>query len=126
MRGEVIKTDSAPGAIGLYSQAVKAGQMIFCSGQIGIDPSTGNIVDSDVKNQAVQVMENLKAVLKAGGLSVDHIVKTTVYLVSLDDYPVINEVYREYFPEDPPARAAVGVSALPKGAKVEIEAIACE
>lgn len=121
----VISTDSAPSAIGLYSQAVKAGNFVFCSGQIPIDPKTGKLIDGDIKTQTIQVFENLKAILEAGGLTLDHIVKTSVYLANLDDYPAINKVYQKYFPENPPARAAVEVSSLPKGARLEIEAIAC-
>ena len=126
MRGEVISTDSAPGAVGLYSQAVRVNGMVFCSGQIPIDPGSGQLVDGDAEKQATQIIENLKAVLEEAGLGLEHVVKTTVYMVSLDDYAAVNEVYKKYFPKDPPARAAVAVRELPKGARIEIEAIAAE
>ncbi|MBD3382102.1 MAG: reactive intermediate/imine deaminase [candidate division Zixibacteria bacterium] len=126
MRGKVISTDSAPGAVGLYSQAVRVNGMVFCSGQIPIDPTSGQLVDGDAEKQATQIIENLKAVLESAGLGLEHVVKTTVYMVSLDDYAAVNEVYKKYFPKDPPARAAVAVRELPKRARLEIEAIAAE
>src|SRR5262245_35526425 len=105
MTRTVVSTESAPKAIGPYSQAIKAGGMLFCSGQIPLDPATGQIVGaSDVKAQAKRVMENLKAVLAAGGASFASVVKTTIYLVDLADFAAINEVYGAYFEKDPPAR----------------------
>lgn len=126
MQGEIISTDSAPGAVGLYSQAVRARGLVFCSGQIPIDPKSGKLVDGDAQIETAQIFENLKAVLEAAEMGLENIVKTTVYMVSLDDYAAVNEVYKKYFPKDPPARAAVAVKELPKGARIEIEAIAVE
>ena len=115
----------APKAIGPYSQAIKAGGMLFCSGQIPLDPKTGEMVGAgDVRAQARQVMENLRAVLTAGGASFASVVKTTIYLADLGDFAIVNEVYGRHFPKDPPARATVQVAALPLGAAVEIDAIA--
>src|SRR3954469_9928657 len=123
----VIQTSDAPKAIGPYSQAiaVAAGQMIFCWGQIPLDPKTGEMVGvGDVKQQAQRVMENLGGVLKAGGAGFANVVKTTIYLQDLADFATVNDVYGAYFKEAPPARATVQVAALPKGAMVEIDAIA--
>jgi 2-iminobutanoate/2-iminopropanoate deaminase len=119
-----VHTDSAPKALGPYSQAVTAGDWVFCSGQVGIDPSAGRITATDVVGQARQVMKNLEAVLMAAGSSFAHVVKTTIYLASMDDFQAVNAVYGEYFPSDPPARATVEVGRLPVGALVEIDAIA--
>ena len=125
MTRTVVSTESAPKAIGPYSQAIKAGGMLFCSGQIPLDPATGQMVGaSDVKAQAKRVMENLKAVLAAGGASFASVVKTTIYLADLADFAAVNEIYGAYFEKDPPARATVQVAALPRGALVEIDAIA--
>lgn len=117
-------TDKAPAAIGPYSQAVEANGMVFLSGQIPLDPRTGNMVDGDVAAQAEQVMANLEAVLASADLSFANVVRTTIYLTDLADFARVNEVYGKRFPENPPARATVQVSALPRGSKVEIDAIA--
>jgi len=121
---EVIKTDLAPGAVGPYSQAIVAEGWVWVSGQIPIDPSTGVFVDGGVEEQAHQVLKNLSAVLTAAGSGLDRIVRATVYLVDMGDFSAVNGVYSQYFPEAPPARACVEVSALPKGARVEIDAVA--
>jgi 2-iminobutanoate/2-iminopropanoate deaminase len=121
---EVITTDKAPGAIGPYSQAIKANGMIFCSGQIPIDPSTGNFVSEDVSEQTVQVFANLAAVLEAAGSGLDKVVKTTVFLADMNDFAAMNEVYSNYFVDNKPARATVQAARLPRDAKVEIECIA--
>jgi 2-iminobutanoate/2-iminopropanoate deaminase len=119
-----IACSTAPAAIGPYSQAIKVGNMLFISGQIPVDPSTGQIETPDIDGQTRQVLENLKAILEFSGGSMASIVKTTVYLTSLLDFQVMNEAYAEYFPFRPPARATVEVARLPKDALVEIEAIA--
>jgi 2-iminobutanoate/2-iminopropanoate deaminase len=120
----IVHTSDAPMAIGPYSQAVEAGGFLFVSGQIPLDPRTGNLVHGDVKAQTEQVMENAKAILAAAGCGMDRVVKTTIYLKSIGDFAVVNEVYGGYFPANPPARATVEVSSLPKGATVEIDFIA--
>jgi 2-iminobutanoate/2-iminopropanoate deaminase len=121
----VIATADAPKAIGPYSQAVVAGQLVFCSGQIPLDPRTGEMVGvGDVRAQAKQVMENLRAVLAAAGSSFDRVARTTIFLQDLADFASVNEIYGSYFKEAPPARATVQVAGLPKGAMVEIDAIA--
>ena len=118
-------SDEAPKAIGPYSQAIKAGNLLFCSGQIPLDPKTGEMVGAgDVRLQAKQVMANLAAVLKAGGSSFANVVKTTIYLKDLADFGAVNEIYGSHFAEAPPARATVQVAGLPRGALVEIDAIA--
>jgi 2-iminobutanoate/2-iminopropanoate deaminase len=125
MSRTVIHSNDAPKAIGPYSQAIKAGGLLFCSGQIPLDPKSGEMVGaSDVKAQTRRVMENLGAVLRAGGASFGSVVKTTIYLADLADFGTVNEIYGSYFTEAPPARATVQVAALPKGALVEIDAIA--
>ncbi|QQS42471.1 MAG: RidA family protein [Acidobacteriota bacterium] len=121
---EIISTDQAPGAIGPYSQAVKAGNLLFCSGQIPIDPSTGEFVSDDIAEQTEQVLLNLKAVLAAGGAELTSVVKTTVFLKEMADFAAMNEVYARHFSETKPARATVAAAGLPKGARVEIECIA--
>ena len=120
----VIATGRAPAAIGPYSQAVRSGPFLFCSGQIPLDPASGQLVEGGIEAQTVQVLDNLTALLAAAGLTLGDVVKTTVFLVTMDDFPAMNEVYARYFDEDPPARSTIGVAALPKGARVEIEAIA--
>jgi 2-iminobutanoate/2-iminopropanoate deaminase len=120
----VVSSADAPAAIGPYSQAIEAGQLLFCSGQLPTVPKTGDLVGEDVSAQARQVLENMGAVLKAGGSSYARVVKTTVFLTDLNDFAAMNKVYGEFFPEASPARSTVQVAALPKGAKVEIEAIA--
>ena len=124
MKKVVIATDKAPAAIGPYSQAIEANGFVFVSGQIPLDPATGEIVAGGVKRQAEQALGNVKAILDAGGSSLDLVVKTTIYLVNLDDFASVNEVYKGYFPKDEPARATVEVSRLPRGAMVEIDAVA--
>ena len=121
---KIISTTDAPAAIGPYSQAVRAGSMIFCAGQVPLDPKTGQIVSDDISEQTRRVLDNLTAVLKAEGLTMSNIVKTTVFLADFGDFPKMNEVYATYFTDQPPARSTVGVSTLPKNARVEIEAIA--
>jgi 2-iminobutanoate/2-iminopropanoate deaminase len=121
---KVISTTGAPAAIGPYSQAVEAGGTVFLSGQIPLDPATGQMVDGDVAAQAERVMQNLEAVLAAAGLGFGDVVRCTIFLTDLGDFAKVNEVYGRRFPQDPPARATVQVSALPRGAKVEIDAIA--
>ena len=123
MNKEAIHTDGAPAAIGTYSQAVKAGQFVFLSGQIPLDPATMEIVDGDFEARARRVFENLKAVAAQAGGDLDHIVKLTIYLTDLDNFATVNSVMTDYFHEPYPARAAVGVASLPKGADVEAEAI---
>jgi 2-iminobutanoate/2-iminopropanoate deaminase len=118
-----VETPNAPAAIGPYSQAIKAGGFLFISGQIPIDPATGRMT-VDTTSQTKQVMRNLEAILAAEGLTFADVVKTTIYLTNLDDFARVNEVYGSYFELDPPARATVQVAALPKGAKVEIDAVA--
>jgi 2-iminobutanoate/2-iminopropanoate deaminase len=121
---ETVKTGKAPAAIGPYSQAVRSGGFLFCSGQIPLDPATGKMVEGEIEAQTERVLKNLEAVLEAGGASLAGVVKTTVYLADLSDFPAMNAVYGRFFPENPPARATVQVSKLPAGALVEIEAIA--
>jgi 2-iminobutanoate/2-iminopropanoate deaminase len=122
---KAVHSDGAPRAIGPYSQAIQAGNWLFCSGQIPLDPKTGEMVGaSDVQEQTRQVMHNLQAVLQAGGASLAQVVKTTIYLKDLADFGAVNEVYGAYFKEAPPARATVQVAGLPRGALVEIDAIA--
>lgn len=121
---ETVATKRAPGAIGPYSQAVKANGFVFVSGQLPIDPETGQIVSGDVKAQTKQVLENLKTILGASGSSLDNVVKTTVYMTDLKDFVSMNETYERFFGNNPPARATVEVARLPKDVAVEIEAIA--
>ncbi len=119
-----VHSDDAPDALGPYSQAIDCGDLVFCSGQVGIDPVAGEIVSADAAGQARQAMKNLQAVLAAADLTLDDIVKTTIYLASMDDFQTVNSAYAEFFGQTPPARATVEVSQLPAGARVEIEAIA--
>ncbi len=121
---EIISTDKAPGAIGPYSQAVKANGMVFCSGQIPIDIATGEFVSDDVSKQTEQVLKNLAAVLEAAGSGLDSVVKTTVFLADMNDFAAMNEVYGRYFDANKPARATVQAARLPRDAKVEIDCIA--
>ncbi len=121
---EIVSTDKAPGAIGPYSQAIKAGKMVFCSGQIPIDIETGEFVSEDVGEQTDQVLKNLSAVLEEAGTSLDNVVKTTVFLADMNDFAEMNEVYAKFFNETKPARATVQAARLPRDAKVEIECIA--
>lgn len=121
---EPVNTPRAPKAIGPYSQGIRCGGFLFCSGQIPLDPATGTLVQGGIREQTEQVLRNLEAVLAAGGASLGSVVKTTVYLVDLDDFPAMNEVYGRFFGGSPPARATVQVSRLPAGARVEIDAVA--
>jgi 2-iminobutanoate/2-iminopropanoate deaminase len=124
VKKSTIKTDQAPKAIGPYSQAIRAGDFVFCSGQIPLDPRSGQIVPGDIAAQTRQVMDNLAAVLKAAGCDFSTVVKTTIFLADLKDFGVVNEAYGDYFKGDPPARATIQVAALPRGSLVEIEAVA--
>jgi len=119
-----IHTDSAPKAIGPYSQAIALDNLVFCSGQIPIDPATGNLIEGDVSAQTHRVLQNLSAVLEAADSGLQHVVKTTVFLQSMNDFAAMNAVYATYFTDTPPARSTVEVAKLPRGALVEIEAIA--
>ncbi len=121
---ETVKTEKAPAAIGPYSQGIRSGGFLFCSGQIPLDPATGKMVDGGISAQTERVLQNLAAVLASGGASLRSVVKTTVFLVDLKDFPAMNEVYGTFFPEEPPARATVQVAKLPAGALVEIDAVA--
>ena len=120
----VIKTNQAPSAIGPYSQAIQIDGVIYLSGKIGMDPATTELVEGGVVEQAVQVTRNVAAVISAAGATIDDIVKLTLYLTSMDDYPAVNDVLSAFFSEPYPARVAVAVMSLPKGALVEIDAIA--
>lgn len=121
---EIISTENAPGAIGPYSQAVKVGNMVFCSGQIPIDPKTGEFVSDDIAEQTEQVIKNLTAVLHAAETNLNNVVKTTVFLADMNDFAAMNDVYAKHFSENKPARATVQAARLPKDARVEIEVIA--
>jgi 2-iminobutanoate/2-iminopropanoate deaminase len=124
MNKEVISTTNAPKAIGPYEQAIKVGEFVYASGQIPLDPKTGNVVEGDIKIQTRRAMENLKAVLEAAGSSLDRVVKTTVFLKNIADFAAMNEVYAEYLGAAKPARSTVAVADLPRGALVEIDLIA--
>ena len=121
---DMVQTDSAPRAIGPYSQAIRAGGFLFSSGQIALDPATGEMVGDTAAAQAEQVLVNLRAVLEAGGSGLDKVVKTTIFLADMGDFAQVNEVYARHFGDHRPARATVAVASLPKGALVEIEAVA--
>jgi len=121
---KTIATDKGPKAIGPYSQAVDTGSLVFVSGQIPLDPSTQQAVLGDIRIQTARVLDNVKGILEAAGLTMDHVVKCGVFLTDLADFPAMNEVYATYFTKEFPARATVQVAALPKGMKVEIDAIA--
>jgi 2-iminobutanoate/2-iminopropanoate deaminase len=123
MTRQAISTGGAPGAIGPYSQAIRSGDMVFCSGQLGLDPITGELADG-VEAQAERAMRNLQSVLDAAGLGFDDVVKTTIFLADIADFAAVNTVYGTFMPDPPPARSTVQVAALPKGGRVEIEAIA--
>ncbi|MFZ5641455.1 MAG: RidA family protein [Bacillota bacterium] len=120
----IVNTPDAPAAIGPYSQAVKVGNFIYTSGQIPINPASGEVITGDIRTQTRQVLENIKAVLKAGGSSMDKVIKTTLFIRDMNSFAEINEVYGEFFPERPPARSTVEVARLPKDVDIEIEAIA--
>jgi 2-iminobutanoate/2-iminopropanoate deaminase len=119
-----VSAADAPKAIGPYSHAIRTGELLFVSGQVPIDPATGNLIDGDITAQTRRVMDNLAAVLKAGGLSLQHVVRTTIFLADMSDFAAVNAVYGSFFSEPYPARATVQVSRLPKDARVEIDAIA--
>jgi len=121
---EVISTENAPGAIGPYSQAIRVGDQVFLSGQIPIDPATGEFVSEDVIEQTHQVLRNLSAVLEAAGSDLENVVKTSVFLADMNDFAAMNGVYAEYFATNKPARSTVQAAGLPKGARVEIDCIA--
>lgn len=121
---DVVATDKAPAAIGPYSQAIKAGGLLFCSGQIPLDPYSGELVCGTIEEETTRVMENLQAVLSAVGAGFGQVVKTTIYLADMADFQVVNQVYGSYFTASKPARSTVAVAALPKGARIEIEAVA--
>jgi 2-iminobutanoate/2-iminopropanoate deaminase len=121
---KIISTTDAPAAVGPYSQAVRVGSLVFTAGQIPLDPKTGQIVSNDISDQTRRVLDNLAAVLRAENLNFGHVVKTTIFLTDLGDFQTVNEIYATYFGAQPPARSTVQVSALPKGAKVEIDVIA--
>ena len=119
-----IFTSEAPAAIGPYSQGMRSGRFLFCSGQIPLDPKSGEIVSGDIATQTRRVLDNIGAILRMAGLTFDNVVKTTIFLTNLSDFQTVNETYGSYFKNDPPARSTVQVSALPRGANVEIEVIA--
>jgi 2-iminobutanoate/2-iminopropanoate deaminase len=123
MDREALNVDGAPEAIGPYSHAVRAGGLLFCSGQVPLDPESGELVGDSPAEQATRCLENLRAVCEGSGTSLDNAVRLTIYTTDLGAFPDINEAYGTFFGDDPPARAAVGVSALPKGATVEIDAV---
>jgi len=124
MTRQAITTTGAPGAVGPYSQAIGIGDLVFCSGQIGLDPATGNLVEGGIEAQTERVLKNLTAVLDAAGLGFADVVKTTIFLADIEDFATVNGIYGTYMPDPPPARSTFAVAALPKGAIVEIEAIA--
>ena len=124
MKLEIITTDKAPAAIGPYSQTVKFGNLLFCSGQIPLDPSTGEIVSGDIKAQTERVMNNIAAVLSAAGAGFDDVIKTTIYLVDMGDFASVNDIYGRRFQNHKPARSTVAVKGLPRGALLEIEVVA--
>lgn len=124
MQKEVISTDNSPKAIGPYSQAIRFDNLMFISGQIPINPKTGEIVSGDIGKQTEQVLENLKNILVAGGSTLQNVVRTTIYLTNIDDYAMVNETYARYFENLPPARSTVEVSRIPKAVSIEIDAIA--
>ncbi len=124
MAKEIISTEKAPAAIGPYSQAVKYGNIVFTSGSLGVDPATGMFAEGGVQAQAKQCLENLKIVLEASGSCLDNVLKTTVFIKDMNDFPKINEIYAQYFTKEQPGRSCVEVARLPKDALIEIEAIA--
>lgn len=124
MKLEILSTEKAPAAIGPYSQAVRCGNLLFCSGQIPIDPANGELIAGDVSMQTVRVMDNIAAVLAAAEVGFNNVVKATIYLIDMADFSAVNEVYGSYFPVHKPARSTVAVKSLPRGALLEIEVIA--
>jgi 2-iminobutanoate/2-iminopropanoate deaminase len=121
---KIVQTDKAPKAIGPYSQAIRSEHLVFTAGQVGLDPATGELVEGGIEEQARQVLTNLKNVLEAADSGLNYVVKTTVFLKDMNDFAKMNAVYSEFFRENPPARSTVAVAGLPKGALVEIEAVA--
>ena len=121
---KIIHTDHAPKAVGPYSQAIQLGDMLFCSGQISIDPKTQEVFTGDIRKQTEMVLANIEAVLKASELNFSHVVKTTIFLTSMADFAAVNEVYGKVFEKNPPARSTIAVVGLPKGVNVEIEVLA--
>ncbi|MGE5629579.1 MAG: RidA family protein [Caulobacteraceae bacterium] len=124
MTKEIISTDKAPAAIGPYSQAVKCGNLIFTSGAMGVDPVTGQFVEGGIQAQTRKCLENVKAILEAAGSSMDKVVKATVFIKDMNDFPKVNEIYSQFFTKEQPARSCVEVARLPKDALVEIETVA--
>ncbi len=124
MPRKVIQTDKAPKAIGPYSQAIATDTMVYTAGQVGIDPTTGELISSNLEEQTRQVLKNVRSVLEAAGSSLSNVLKTTVFLQDMNDFAKMNAIYAEFFGENPPARSTVAVAGLPKGALVEIEAVA--
>jgi 2-iminobutanoate/2-iminopropanoate deaminase len=124
MRKEIITTENAPAAVGPYSQAVRAGDFVYTAGQVALDPSTGEVEATGIAAQTKQALQNLQAVLQAAGSDLDQVVKTTVFLQDMGEFAAMNEAYEEFFGDEPPARSAVEVAALPLGVRVEIEAVA--
>ena len=124
MKPEVIVSEKAPKAVGAYAQAVKAQGFVFLSGQIPLDPATGELVQGDIATQTRRVLDNLKAVLEGAGSNLSKVVKATIYLIDMNDFAVVNQTYAEYFPDAKPARATVAVAGLPRGCRVEIDMIA--
>ena len=124
MNKRIIQTNLAPAAIGPYSQAIRIGDFLYTSGQIALDPESGIFLSGEIEEETEQTLKNISAILQADGLNLENVIKTTVYLSDLDDFARMNQVYEKYFSQNKPARACVQVAALPKGAKVEIDAIA--
>lgn len=124
MTRHAVSTAGAPAAIGPYSQGIASGQLVFCSGQIGLDPATGSLVEGGVEAQAERALRNIAAVLDAAGCSFGDVVKTTLFLADIADFATVNAIYGRFMPDPPPARSTFAVGALPKGARVEVEAIA--
>lgn len=124
MSKEIIFTQNAPAPVGPYSQAIKTGNMLYCSGQISIDPKTNEVFTGDIQKQTEMVMENARAVLTAAGLGFGDVIKTMIFITDMNDFAKVNEIYAKYFPENPPARSCVAVSTLPKNVNVEVEIIA--
>ncbi len=123
MTRQIVQTDKAPGAVGPYSQGTRTGQLVFTAGQLPLDPATGKLVEGDIQDQTRQSLKNLQAVLEAAEAGLTSVMKTTVFLQDMGEFKLMNEIYGEFFSDNPPARSAVEVAALPLGARVEIEAI---
>ncbi|NLW23661.1 MAG: RidA family protein [Clostridia bacterium] len=123
MNKEIVYSKKAPAAIGPYTQGVKAGDLLFISGQLPIDPGTGELLTGDIQTQTKQVMENLKAIIEEAGATLEDVVKTTIFLKDMNQFSLVNEAYGEYFKDNPPARACIEIARLPKDAQIEIEAV---